>query len=262
MKMKNLYCIPSPMELPNFLDFSEEYNASFEYNEFFLPHILDDGTATERIIKAYQSTGRNLSDDTLHGAFLDICINSTDSKIFAASDFRVRQCMDIARRMGLKAVIFHTNYIVNFHLQSYLNTWLEKNEEYWRKLLKDYPGQMVYLENMFDDAPEMLTELARRMADEPRFGVCLDIAHAKISGSPVERWLEALGPYTVHLHINDNDGNEDLHQAVGSGIADWKQYDTWCHSLSSEPSALIEVRTFEELIQSVEYMKREHIYPF
>ena len=40
------------------------------------------------------------------------------SYIFKASDYRVRQCMDIAVKMGLKAVIFHTNYIVNFRLRS------------------------------------------------------------------------------------------------------------------------------------------------
>ena len=70
------------------------------------------------------------SSDTMHGAFLDICVDSADAMIFKASDYRVRQCMDIAVKMGLKAVIFHTNYIVNFRLRSYLDSWIDRNEEY------------------------------------------------------------------------------------------------------------------------------------
>ncbi len=260
--MKKLYCIPQISELGKYLDFSEKYEARFEYNDFFVTKILDDKDAIERIVKTYRDAGRDMSGDIMHGAFLDICVNSADSKIFAASDYRVRQCMDIARDMGLRAVVFHTNYIVNFRLRSYIKAWIESNEAYWRAIIREYPEQKIFMENMFDDAPFMLSQLAWRMRDEPNFGVCFDVAHAFISGSPLDAWFDKMRPYAVHLHINDNDGSEDLHAPVGSGKLDWNDFNKWCLSLDDAPSALIEVRSYADLIRSVKFMEQNDIYPF
>lgn len=260
--MNQLCCIPFLDELDLYVKFAEEYHATFEYNEFYVPAIMDDPVSVQTIMKRYKSIGRDCSKDTLHGAFFDICINSGDPRIFKVSDYRVHQSMDIAQQMGVKAVIFHTNYIVNFKLKSYLDTWLNLNEIYWRKLLEEYPNQMVYMENMFDESPEMITELANRMQDEPRFGVCFDLAHAKISGTPVSNWFESLRPYIVHMHINDNNGVEDSHRPVGTGILDWKKFSEFVKSLKQEPSILIEVRNFAGLQQSIQYMKQNRIYPF
>lgn len=260
--MCKLYCIPKLERLEEFVAFSREYQAGFEYNDFFVPALLDDEVAKARAIKRYLGTGRDCSQDTMHGVFLDVCVNSTDPKIFAVSDYRIRQCMDIAKKMGLKAVVFHTNYIVNFLLQSYIDTWLKRNEEYWREILRDYPEQMVYIENMFDEAPILLRQLARNMGDEKRFGVCLDVAHAFISGSPLEPWFTALRPYIKHVHINDNDGREDLHLPVGSGSFDWEEYNQWGRSVEVKPSVLIEVRSLADLQDSVRFMREHKIYPF
>ncbi|MBR1742830.1 MAG: sugar phosphate isomerase/epimerase [Lachnospiraceae bacterium] len=261
--MSKLYCIPTLKEIKEFAGFSERFNAGFEYNEFFLPHILEDETETGRIMKQYMGLERDRSKDTLHGVFLDICVNSTDPLIFKASDHRVRQSMDIARKMGLKAVVFHTNYIVNFRLQSYLDTWLDRNEEYWTRILEDYPEQEIYMENMFDESPAMLLELSKRMEDKERFGICLDIAHGLISGAPLEQWLVALKPQRIsHLHINDNDGVTDLHQPVGTGKMPWQLFTDWCRDLERDPSILIEVRGYRDLAESVKNMEEQGIYPF
>ncbi len=261
-RMCELYCIPRLQQMEDYLAYSEKYQMGFEYNDFFLPALLDDESETKRLIKKYLSFGRDCSKDTLHGAFFDICVNSSDSRIFQVSDSRVRQSMEIARKMGLRAVIFHTNYIVNFRLQGYLETWLMRNEEYWRRILRDYPQQDIFLENMFDDAPGLLGKLAAKMADEPRFSVCLDTAHAFISGSSLENWMKELKPYVSHVHMNDNDGKEDLHLAVGSGCFPWEDYNAWMNSFEKKPSVLIEVGGFADLKKSVEYMQQHKLYPF
>lgn len=260
--MSNLSIIPSLAQLSSYAEFSKQYHAAFEYNEFFLPAILDNEEQKKDIISHYMELDRDRSNDTLHGAFLDICVNSDDPKIFTVSDLRVHQSMEIAKEMGLKAVVFHTNYIVNFRLKPYLANWLNRNESYWKKILKEYPCQKIYLENMFDDSPYLLAELAKRMEQEPRFAVCLDTAHAFISGSPLNPWFDSLKPYVKHLHINDNNGKEDLHQAVGSGNFPWEAFQDWILSFQEKPSLLIEVRSFEDLQKSVRYMQEHHMYPF
>ena len=191
-------------------------------------------------------------------------IDSQDPLIFHASDVRVRQSMDIAMRLGVHAVIFHTNHIANFRLKSYREDWLKKNSAYWRRLLAEYPALTVYLENMFDEEPDLLRRLAEDLSDEPRFGVCYDMAHAYLSQTPLTDWNQALLPYVCHLHINDNDKTQDTHRPVGSGSLPWDLYAQLFASCPPglKPSVLIEVRSYEDLAASVSYLKEHHLHPF
>lgn len=195
---------------------------------------------------------------------MDICIDSQNPLIFHASDVRVRQSMDIAMRLGVHAVIFHTNHIANFRLKSYREDWLKKNSAYWRRLLAEYPALTVYLENMFDEEPDLLRRLAEDLSDEPRFGVCYDMAHAYLSQTPLTDWNQALLPYVCHLHINDNDKTQDTHRPVGSGSLPWDLYAQLFASCPPglKPSVLIEVRSYEDLAASVSYLKEHHLHPF
>lgn len=262
--MKQLYCIPKIEEIDAFASFSEKYHAGFEYNDFFLPSVLDAPDAVRERIQQYWSLGRDTSEDTLHGAFFDICVNSDDPLIFAASDKRVHQSMDIAQELGVRAVIFHTNNIANFRLKSYREGWVKRNTAYWEKILREYPDSCIYIENMFDEEPELLLRLAENMQGEDHFGVCLDLAHAYLSGTPLEEWERQLKPYVKHLHINDNDRQEDTHQPVGSAGFPWQNYKTFLETFPEEekPSVLIEVRGYQDLAASVEYMQKEKLYPF
>lgn len=260
--MKKIYCVPNWEEIEAYLDFSKQYNAGFEYNEFYNPDLLDRTEDLKRLICDYKGLGRDLSLDTLHGAFLDISINSSDKRIQKACRYRVEQSMEIASELGVKAVIFHTNYIVNFHLASYEKEWLYRNESYWRKLLEKYQGLEIYIENMFDVSPRLLSCLAKSMADEPRFGVCYDFAHGNISGLCQEEWIRQLSPYIRHIHINDNNGFEDSHKAVGDGTIPWELFGTFMEKIEGMPSVLIEVGGMEKLEKSIWYMKQKGMYPF
>lgn len=262
--MKRLYCIPNLDHISDFVDFSKKYDAGFEYNDFFLPSVLDNPAEVSAIIQTYLALDRDRSEDTLHGVFLDICVNSADSKIFEVSDLRIHQSMDIAMRLGVKAVIFHTNHIPNFRLKSYRENWLQRNVSYWKSLLNEYPDLTIYIENMFDEEPDLLCALAREMIDEPRFGICYDLAHAFISHTELTEWNSALLPYAKHLHINDNDEIEDTHCPVGSCALPWDSYQAFVNTIPEEcrPSVLIEVRSYDDLISSVSYMETHHLYPF
>jgi endonuclease IV len=64
------------------------------------------------------------------------------------------------------------------------------------------------------------------------------------------------------MHINDNDFREDLHQSVGDGSIDWKQFDKEMCARRPDASILIETAGIEQQRKSLEFMKREKIYPF
>ena len=148
---KRLYeIIPDSSNIRRSLDLAEKYGAVFEYNDFMLPGYLDDRAECRRKMIFYKSLGRDCSNDTLHGAFIDISVHSEDSLIRKVSRFRVRQSMEIAQEMGVRGVVFHTGLLASFNDKKYRESWLEANVEFWTDILEEYKNQSVYMENMFD----------------------------------------------------------------------------------------------------------------
>lgn len=260
--MGRLYLIPSVDSIDRVMELSKEYDTCFEYNDFFLPAVLDNEEKVKERIAFYKGLPRDRSRDTLHGAFLDITVHSDDRLIREASVFRVRQCLDIASQLGIRAVIFHTNMIPNFKSPSYMENWVKRNAIFWRLMLQEYKTLEIYIENMFDEDPDMLLCLAKEMESEERFGVCFDYAHASISKVAVKDWVECLAPYIRHMHINDNDLKVDQHRAVGQGLIEWKVYTELMENYRINSSVLVEVSEIGKQQDSLLYMKENGIYPF
>lgn len=259
--MKGLHLIPDKTNLEESLQLLEKYQAAYEYNDFFLADILDDKKKQLEIIDFYAKVRSDFSEDTMHGAFLDVTVHSSDRKIREISEFRVRQSMDIAKEMGLRGVVFHTNRLYGFRDAGYLKNWTEINKQFFGKICEAYPEQQIFMENMFDEAPDVLCGLAEQMTEYKNFGVCLDYAHGVVFGAETEDWVKTLTSHVRHMHINDNDLKNDLHQAVGDGVIDWKKYKVEIEKYKIDASVLIEVSGVEKQKKSLEYMTREHILP-
>lgn len=237
------------------------YDCAFEYNDFFIADVMDDVKKQEEIIKDYGKYRNDFSIDTMHGAFLDVTIHSDDPLFRDASMLRIRQSMETAKRMGLKGVVFHTGRLAGFRAPAYLRNWCDRNVKFFTEIACQYPEQQIYMENMFDEAPDILAGLAEKMQGVGNFGVCLDYAHAMISGCSGKEWIETLAPYIRHIHINDNDLQNDLHMAVGAGQIDWQEFDRLIRKNGVEASVLVEVSGYKAQKESLEYMKQHGIYP-
>lgn len=260
--MPALHIIPDPGRLEECLALARAYKAAFEYNDFYDPALLDDPAALARRVEQYLALPRDRSRDTMHGAFLDVTVHSSDPQIRRVSEARVRASMEIARALGLRGVVFHTGLIPNFRSGYYLEGWRRCNRDFFGALAADFPEIDILMENMFDESFEPLAALAEDLRAAPNFGVCLDYAHARVFGRAPAAWAAALGPYIRHLHINDNDGLEDLHDAVGEGCIDWAEFDRAIRALPQQPSVLIETKDLDKLRRSLAYMERHGIYPF
>lgn len=262
--MKELYIIPSWSHIVENMQLCNEYGVAFEYNDFFSPQLLEDEDATWEKLCCYRALHRDTSADILHGAFLDVTVHSEDAQIRAVSERRVRKSMEIGATLGVRAVIFHTNCIPNLGQEAYRQHWLQSNESFWRQILHEYPEQEVLLENMFDQTPGLLATLAERLAGEERFGVCLNYANALTFGRMcgAAAWVDRLRPYTRHVHISDNDLQNDLHLAVGAGQVDWAAYDRYMRRSVQKCSVLVEVDGIEAQERSLAYMERNCIFPF
>lgn len=259
--MSKLYLVPDTKDIERMSSLADTYNCAFEYNDFYMPDIMDNPARQEDIITYYGSYRNGFGQDTIHGAFFDVTIHSYDPLIRDASKKRVLQSMEIASRMGVRGVVFHTGRIFGYRNQEYLDNWEETNAAFFTGIADKYPKQQILMENMFDEAPDILAGLAKRMRGIENFGICLDYAHAAISECSCREWIEMLAPFIRHIHINDNDLKNDQHRPVGSGQIDWQEYDDLVRKHNINASVLVEVNGFEAQRASLQYMQQNGIYP-
>ncbi len=259
--MKGLYLIPDRTNLEESLRLTKKYQANFEYNDFFMAAVLDDRRKQLEIIDTYAKVRSDFSKDTMHGAFLDVTVHSSDAKIREVSELRVRQSLDIAKEMGLRGAVFHTNRLYGFKDAIYLKNWIEVNERFYKRICEEYPNQQIFMENMFDEAPDVLRMLAERMSDCPNFGICLDYAHGAISDTDVSEWMKELAPFVKHMHINDNDLKNDLHAPIGSGQLNWELFTNEIEQYKMDTTVLVEVTGIEKQKKALEYMEKKKIFP-
>ena len=257
MNIEKLLVIPQQENIDEFLEISRKYDCGFEYNDFFSPNLLDDADRLEERIYFYKMKEHMPKYTTLHGAFLDVSIFSDDSRIKAVSDFRVEESIGIARQLGAKAVIFHTNYNPFLNSKDYIQGWIQTNAAYWSRVMERHPEINIYLENMFDTTPDIMEALSERLSVYGNYGVCLDYAHASLSKVAPEVWAKRLGRFVKHVHVNDNDLVSDLHLAWGDGQINRSNFYECFETYFKEATVLIETTPMENKIRSLEMLKKE-----
>ena len=254
--MKNLLIIPDVNDLESSISLAKEYNLGFEFNDFFKPGILDDGAQKDAVIKKYKSFDLPTTT-TLHGAFFDVLPFSVDEKIREISMLRINQSLNAGREMNVKAVVFHTNYNPFLNSFGYIDEWINVNTKIWQKILKDNKDVNIYLENMFDVSPIILKKLAENLSENENFGVCLDWAHATISGVTPQKWAEELSGFVKHIHINDNDLKSDLHLAWGEGQINRNVFYDCYEKYFEGTTVLVETPLLENKLKSLEQLKKD-----
>lgn len=254
--MKRLLIIPDVNNIDKSLELAKKYNLGFEYNDFFDPDVLDDEARIEERIDTYMK--HQLPDySTLHGAFFDVIPFSKDKKIKEISLLRIHQSIEVARRLRVKAVVFHTNYNPFLNSDVYKKLWIEENVRLWSEILEDNKDLDIYLENMFDTSPDMMKALSDKLYIYDNYGVCFDYGHAAISEVEPEEWIRALGGYIKHIHINDNDLISDLHLPWGEGKIDRDIFYEGYKSYMSEATILIENSNLEGQLKSLVRLEEE-----
>ena len=254
--MKQVLIIPNRGNMVRYLELAREYNVGFEYNDFYDPVILEDEKKTEEVIATYKKEALPLYT-TIHGAFLDVIPFSADKKIREVADLRIDQSIDIARRIGAKAVVFHTNYNPYLNALNYVDTWVVNNMMYWSRKLRENPDMNIYLENMFEKSPDILEALSEGLCQYENYGVCLDYSHAYLSELNPRGWAKRLSPYIKHVHINDTDGRRDLHLAWGDGVMSRDRFYEDYERYMPDATVLVETSAEGNAVRSLELLREE-----
>ena len=122
-----------------------------------------------------------------------------------------------ALALGIRRIVVHSGYIPLVYFPEWFTA---RSVEFWREFLRDAPdGLCLALENVMEPGPDMLVQIAAGV-DDPRFGLCLDVGHAntRVSETPPLDWIAPMAPWLRHVHLHNNDGDWDLHDALGQGM--------------------------------------------
>jgi len=231
---------------------AEQFQCGLELHLFSEPAVLSDGLA--ETISSYQKQLRGFQGRLgIHGAFYDMISASLDPEIVAVTRKRFRQNLHIAAELQAEYVVFHANYMGGFKLANYRPGWHERQVAFWNTLLAEAAplGVTVLLENMWASDPTIICDVLAAV-DQPCFRACLDVAHAALySDRPVEEWITVLGPYLHACHLNNHDGQMDLHWPLGKGIIDYPAVLAMLRARLQAPLLTLELPDWESIKESL-----------
>jgi len=170
--------------------------------------------------KAISERIKGMKGISMHGVVNDMAYTSGDSLIIDVVTTRFIQSVQAASLHGINQLIFHSSYRTYHAVKKPLVDWYVKTSiNFWKDFESNIPdGMTVLLENFEDEDPEQMAEILQGI-NSPKIRCCLDVGHAFVySPVPLDKWIRVLGKYIGHVHINDNDGNRDLHLPLGQGI--------------------------------------------
>lgn len=132
--------------------------------------------------------------------------------------------VELAALLGAEKVIVHASHKTN----GFPNGRFERARGVLREVsgIACEAGIMLALENLppgyIGHCPEEVLGLIDA-CDSQAVGVCFDTGHANLSGA-FGGFARRLLPYTVAVHVHDNDGTEDSHRFPGQGNIDWAEF--------------------------------------
>ncbi len=140
----------------------------------------------------------------------------------------VLDALETASDLGAEKAVVHPGYIdgMGVHVPDHaLALAMEGLEKVWLRACR--LGLPLCIENLFPglgpfNEPDDFTSI---FAAFPEMKLVLDTGHANIgnkSGKRVLDFIRRFGDRLIHLHVSDNNGNQDEHLPVGHGNINFK----------------------------------------
>ncbi len=241
----------SPANISDCVDLAVQYDLGIEVMAFAYPDTLDNNW--RGVLEDYQRLLAPVNLITMHGPFFDMAPGSPDQKINALVASRYHQAIDIGEALGAQAVVFHANFIAAIRTEEYRTGWHKRNLVFWEEIA-EYAAEhhvAATIENMWEFDPDIITYLLRTI-DHPNLRACLDVGHAHLfSKVPFDEWLATVEPWLVHTHLNNNDGELDIHRALPNGVLNYNLLLEELRALPKQPTMTLEMDRVEDMIASL-----------
>ena len=251
MKKENIYLSTIASDAPLF---AREYGFGLEIAEYCTAWNIDRRfkLTDSRVQESLQGVSRSI----LHAPSNELFPCAIDEKARELAAYRYRQAIDLAKRYGSKKVVIHGGY----HPWMYYPVWyVGQSVSFWKDFLKEDPGIEIVLENVLETQPDLILEILEGV-DDPRLRMCFDVGHINAySYIPIMDWLETCAPWIGHIHVNNNDGREDLHQGLQDGIIPMKELLQRIESLCPEATITLEMTQTKS---SLEWLREKRVWNF
>jgi sugar phosphate isomerase/epimerase len=135
--------------------------------------------------------------------------------------------------------------------------------DFWGRFVEEAEvvGIQLLLENLWEDEPALIAEILAEV-NHPCLRACLDVAHATLfSPAPVSRWIEAIAPYLYCCHLNNNDGEMDLHWPLSQGVIDYAPILAELRRRQPAPLLTLEMPSRERMVASLPLLELEGALP-
>lgn len=195
---------------------------------------------------------------SIHSPLSDVNIASYNEKMRMASVAEIKNSIDTATSLGSDVVVVHPGQVPILG-KKFVDRIKEHSLESLRECSKyaEENGVMMCIENMPNFEELLLKDLneVHMVAEELNSNITLDVGHANNMNFPVDEMLSS--PRIKHIHLSDNDGSYDSHNAIGSENIDFKSFFEELKSINYEGILVVEVKNAPAVIESLDYIKNE-----
>lgn len=226
---------------------AREFGLGVELAQFCLAENMDK---TPPDVQASLDAALEVPRRVLHAPFAELCPAAIDPLVRAVTRRRFLQAAALAKRYGAEKMVVHSGFIP---LVYYPEWFAPQSAAFWREFLNDVDGLTLCVENVMETSPDALRQIAEQVND-PRLRICFDVGHAFCQSGELAPWLDALAPYSSHVHLHNNHGSFDEHLGLPDGTLDIAAVIRQLEALAPQATYTLEVRSARA---SVEWLLKE-----
>jgi sugar phosphate isomerase/epimerase len=236
-----------PMSINEILDYLEGINV--KYCELMLEYPYN--SIDPDLVNSY-----NIKT-SVHAPLSDVNIASLNESIRKASVEEVKSSIDLASKIGSKVVVVHPGHMA-FLARKFQDKIMENSSVSLKECSKfaEELGITLCVENMPDMEGMICKNLDELNELVQKIGVSmtLDVGHAHNMGISTLEMLKY--DHIRHIHLSDNDGSFDNHNAVGSKDVDFKSLFEGLNRKKFDGMLVVEVTNQDEILESLDYIKK------
>lgn len=203
---------------------------------------------------------------TLHATFYDINLSTINSYLRQATLQCYQKYLDLASELHAEVMVVHAGLIhkdaaANREIQNIAKSNLIEN----LRILGDYAQKRNVIIGLENSPPNRNHLMVREWnghldilneVNHPRVRGVVDIAHAFLHGLDILKYYDKMENYLAELHVHNNDGKDDLHQAINHGAINYSEF---FGSREVRVPVIMEIRNFSDALRSLEWIKNFHV---
>ncbi len=193
---------------------------------------------------------------TIHSPLSDINIASYNEAMRRSSVLQIKNSIDLASSMEPGIVVVHPGHVPILG-KKFKDKILKNSTESLNECNK-YASErdvMLCVENMPDIEGLLckdINQLDNILEDLDAY-MTLDVGHAHNMKFPVSEMIKS--PRIKHIHLSDNDGNFDNHNALGSANVDFKSLFKELDRIGYNGILVVEVADPQAVSDSLNFLK-------